>query len=232
MKRFIKVRQWGSECSRPVTFRPIFPRGRPTLRKKRLDQPSPVLRIRTARHVSIARQAGQHSGLDHHLGVGWSSRRPCSSIAPKWESVSKDDDVGFFPSGVSQRDRPGAFESKGFPKRRGELAGGPDRRAGRGQADRRRDFDYIVAALSASLSRLKLEGAGARDQAGRSTTRKLVLGPRLISTPGQALDGGPGQASLGPRLAQGDLYRQVRLGSRSTASRRLVGGIREAAGRP
>ena len=113
-------------------------------------------------------------------------------IAPSWESVTKDDDVGFFPPGypsvIGQ-----SLLKRGFPKdvsssqavivverTKGDLL--------------RSDYDYIVS-LSNRLSRVKLEEPklGIKDIVDY---RRPVLGPRLNSQAGKALDGGPGQASL------------------------------------
>ena len=47
---------------------------------------------------------------------------------PPWERVSRDDDVRFFPAGLSQRRRPGAARARVSPGRR-QLAGRAHRRA-------------------------------------------------------------------------------------------------------
>ena len=113
-------------------------------------------------------------------------------IAPSWESVSKDDDVGFFPPGypsvIGQ-----SLLKRGFPNDVAssqavivvERPGGDLIRS---------DYDYIVA-LSNRLKRVNLE----EPKLGIKQIvdyRMPVLGPRLNSPSGQALDGGPGQASL------------------------------------
>lgn len=109
-------------------------------------------------------------------------------IHPNWDSVSKDDDVGFFPAGypsvVGQ-----SLLRKGFPR---DVASSqavlvverPDGKLSRP------DYDYIVA-LSSRLSRLKMDEPrlGIRQVIDY---RLPVLGPRLI---GDRVDG-PGQSSL------------------------------------
>ena len=109
-------------------------------------------------------------------------------IAPAWESVSKDDDVSFFPAGypsVVGQD----LLKRGFPKDVASsqavlIAERPDGPLAR------TDLDYIVS-LSNRLSRLKLEEPtlGIKQVIDY---RLPVMGPRLI---GDAHDG-PGQASL------------------------------------
>ena len=113
-------------------------------------------------------------------------------IAPSWESVSKDDDVGFFPPGypsvIGQ-----SLLKRGFP--RDVASSQAVLVVERPEGDLlRSDYDYIVA-LSNRMSRVKLE----EPKLGIKQVvdyRVPVLGPRLNSTAGQALDGGPGQASL------------------------------------
>jgi RND superfamily putative drug exporter len=109
-------------------------------------------------------------------------------IAPTWESVSKDDDVGFFPSGypsvIGQM-----LLKRGFPD---DVASSQavlvaERVDGKLT---RQDFDFI-ASLAGRLKRLKLE-------APKLGIKQVVdyrvpfLGPRLI---GDAHEG-PGQATL------------------------------------
>ncbi len=113
-------------------------------------------------------------------------------IAPSWESVSKDDDVGFFPAGypsvIGQ-----TLLKRGFPK---DVASSQavvvvERPDGALRPD---DQKYIVA-LSERLSRVKLE----EPKLGIKQVidyRLPVMGPRLNSQVGKALDGGPGQCSL------------------------------------
>jgi len=109
-------------------------------------------------------------------------------IAPSWESVSKDDDVGFFPAGypsvIGQ-----ALLKRGFPE---DVASSQAvlvvERAG-GKLTRP-DYDYIVA-LSTRMRQLKAD----EPRLGIKQVidyRVPVLGPRLI---GDARDG-PGQSSL------------------------------------
>ena len=113
-------------------------------------------------------------------------------IAPSWDSVSKDDDVGFFPKGypsVVGQD----LLKKGFPRDVAssqavlvfERTGGDLRRP---------DYDYIVA-LSNRLGKVKLDEPklGIKQLVDYHVP---VLGPRLISEAGHAIGGGPGQASL------------------------------------
>src|SRR4051794_7839008 len=109
-------------------------------------------------------------------------------IAPKWERVSKDDDVKFFPAGYPSVIGQELLE-KGFPKDVAssqavliaERAGGKLTRA---------DFDYVVS-LSSRLSRLKLT----EPKLGIKQVidyRVPILGNRLISD----AQSGPGQATL------------------------------------
>jgi putative drug exporter of the RND superfamily len=109
-------------------------------------------------------------------------------IAPSWESVSKDDDVGFFPPGypsvIGQ-----SLLKRGFPK---DVASSQavvvaDRSNGKLS---RSDFDYIVA-LSNRLGKLKVDepSLGIKQVVDY---RLPVLGPRLI---GESKDK-PGQAAL------------------------------------
>ena len=121
--------------------------------------------------------------------VGWSVLTAILyGIAPSWDTVSKDDDVSFFPAGypsVVGQD----LLKRGFP---GEVASSqavvvaerPDAPLSRD------DFDFI-AELSGELSKLKHDEPklGIRQVVDY---RLPVLGPRLI---GNAHDG-PGQASL------------------------------------
>ena len=109
-------------------------------------------------------------------------------IAPKWESVSKDDDVGFFPAGYPSVIGQGLLK-RGFPK---DVASSQavvvaERLDGKLT---RADYDHVVA-LSSRLSRLKLEepSLGIKQVVDY---RVPVLGPRLI---GDAAEG-PGQATL------------------------------------
>jgi len=109
-------------------------------------------------------------------------------IAPKWETVTKDDDVGFFPAGypsvIGQ-----ALLRGGFPKDVAssqavlvaERTDGPLTRG---------DLDHVVA-LSTRMTRLKQEepGLGIKQVVDY---RVPVLGPRLI---GDAKEG-TGQATL------------------------------------
>ena len=113
-------------------------------------------------------------------------------IAPTWESVSKDDDVSFFPAGypsvIGQ-----SLLKRGFPK---DVASSQavivvERSDG---ALRPADLDYVNA-LSNRLSKVKLDEPrlGIKQVIDH---RLPVMGRRLTSTLGSALDGGPGQASL------------------------------------
>ncbi len=109
-------------------------------------------------------------------------------VAPSWESVSKDDDVSFFPAGypsVIGQD----LLKRGFPKDvASSMAVLVAERADRDLS--RADLDYI-AELSGRMSRLKFEEPklGVKQVVDY---RAPVLGPRLF---GSAKDG-PGQASL------------------------------------
>ena len=109
-------------------------------------------------------------------------------IAPTWESVSKDDDVGFFPAGypsvIGQ-----SLLKRGFPldvasSQAVLIAERPDGKLTRA------DFDFIVG-LSNGLGKLKLDepSLGIRQVVDY---RVPVLGPRLIGDERE----GPGQASL------------------------------------
>ena len=113
-------------------------------------------------------------------------------IAPTWDSVSKDDDVSFFPAGypsvVGQ-----SLLKRGFP---GDVASSQavavvERRDGDLTAEDKR---YVVS-LSERFSRVKLD----EPRLGIKQVidyRLPVMGPRLNSQAGRALDGGPGQSSL------------------------------------
>ena len=127
--------------------------------------------------------------MGHRRWAGWSSTAALFLIAPKWESVSKDDDVSFFPAGypsvVGQ-----ALLKRGFPKDVASsqavvIAERPDGKLTRA------DFDYIVALSATGSSRLKSDEPtlGIKQVVDY---RVPVLGPRLI---GDAQDG-PGQAAL------------------------------------
>ncbi len=109
-------------------------------------------------------------------------------VAPRWDSVSKDDDVNFFPAGfpsvIGQ-----TLLKRGFPR---DVASSQavlvaERHDGKLT---RADLDYIVT-LSSRLTRLKLEEPtlGIKQVIDYRTP---VMGPRLV---GDALDGA-GQASL------------------------------------
>ena len=109
-------------------------------------------------------------------------------VAPTWESVTKDDDVGFFPAGypsvVGQ-----SLLKKGFPK---DVASSQavviaERESGPLTLD---DFNY-VASLSKKLSLLRIE----EPKLGIKQVvdyRVPVLGPRLIGNAKEK----PGQATL------------------------------------
>ena len=109
-------------------------------------------------------------------------------VAPSWESVSKDDDVGFFPAGyptvIGQ-----SLLKRGFPD---DVASSQavivvERAAGKLT---RADYDFIVE-ISTRMRKLKVEEAGLGIKQVVDY-RVPVLGPRLI---GDARDGS-GQASL------------------------------------
>jgi putative drug exporter of the RND superfamily len=113
-------------------------------------------------------------------------------IAPSLDSVSKDDDISFFPAGypsvIGQ-----SLLKRGFPKDVAssqavvvvERAGGDLRRS---------DLDYIVA-LSNHLNRVRLDEP--KLEIKQVIDYRLpVMGPRLNSVPGQGLNGAPGQSSL------------------------------------
>src|SRR3954452_7026983 len=74
-------------------------------------------------------------------------------IAPKWESVSKDDDVNFFPAGypsvIGQ-----SLLNRGFPKDVASSQAVVIAERADGKLSRA-DFDYVVA-LSSRFSRLKM----------------------------------------------------------------------------
>jgi putative drug exporter of the RND superfamily len=125
--------------------------------------------------------------------VGWLAvTAALFKIAPTWESVSKDDDVKFFPAGypsvIGQE-----LLKKGFPK---DVASSQaviivERAEGK---LKRADFDFI-ASLASRMTRLKLEDQLENRNLGIKQVvdyRMPVLGPRLI---GDAHEG-PGQASL------------------------------------
>jgi RND superfamily putative drug exporter len=127
------------------------------------------------------------------LFVGWLAvTAGLFLIAPKWESVTRDDDVGFFPPGyptvVGQ-----ALLKRGFPR---DVASSQavvvvERADG---ALRPGDKAYLES-LSTRLGRLMLDEPklGIKQVVDH---RLPFLGPRLDSKPGHALGGGPGQASL------------------------------------
>ena len=109
-------------------------------------------------------------------------------IAPSWESVSKDDDVSFFPEGYPSVIGQGLLK-RGFPK---DVASSTAVLVAE-RADRdlsREDLSYLVD-LSVRMSRLKFEEPklGIKQVVDYRTP---VLGPRLF---GSAREG-PGQASL------------------------------------
>ena len=127
------------------------------------------------------------------LIVGWLALTAALFlIAPSWESVTRDDDVGFFPPGyptvVGQ-----ALLKRGFPR---DVASSQavvvvERPGGE---LRPRDKTYLES-LSARLGRLMLDEPklGIKQVVDH---RLPFLGPRLDSKPGKALDGGQGQSSL------------------------------------
>lgn len=109
-------------------------------------------------------------------------------VAPAWESVTKDDDVAFFPEGFPSRIGQ-ELSRRGFP---GDAASSQcvlviERADGKLS---RPDYDYVVR-LSTRLSQFKQErpGLGIRQVVDY---RVPVLGPRLI---GDAIEG-PGQSTL------------------------------------
>jgi RND superfamily putative drug exporter len=121
--------------------------------------------------------------------VGWMAvTAVLFKIAPTWESVSKDDDVKFFPAGypsvLGQE-----LLNKGFPKDVASSQAVIVTERAEGKLTRA-DLDFI-ASLSARLIRLQLDEPklGIRQVVDY---RMPVLGPRLI---GSSHDG-PGQASL------------------------------------
>ncbi len=135
---------------------------------------------------SLARLVNQRGWV---VIAGWAVVAVALSlVAPKWESVTKDDDVGFFPAGypsvIGQ-----SLLTRGFPKDVAssqaviiaERAGGKLTGA---------DFDYIVD-LSTRVSRLKAEEPhlGIKQVVDY---RVPVLGPRLLGDAHQ----GPGRAAL------------------------------------
>jgi RND superfamily putative drug exporter len=113
-------------------------------------------------------------------------------IAPSWDSVSKDDDVGFFPPGypsvVGQ-----SLLKRGFPKDVSSSQAVVVVERPEGDLTRP-DYDYVVA-LSKRLGQVKVDEPklGIRQVIDY---RLPVMGPRLNSLAGKALDGGPGQSSL------------------------------------
>jgi putative drug exporter of the RND superfamily len=139
---------------------------------------------------SLARLVNTRGWL---IVVGWLAvTAVLFRIAPSWESVSKDDDVSFFPAGypsvVGQ-----SLLKRGFPK---DVASSQavvvvERPGG---ALLKPDQDYIYS-LSNRLVRLMRDESklGIKQVIDR---RLPFLGPRLDSKPGAAFDGGPGQASL------------------------------------
>jgi len=113
-------------------------------------------------------------------------------IAPSWDSVSKDDDVSFFPSGypsvVGQ-----TLLKEGFPD---DVASSQavvvvERANGNLTADDRLFIDRVTT----SLRKLKAEESNLGIKQVINY-RMPVMGDRLVSRPGRALDGGPGQCSL------------------------------------
>ena len=109
-------------------------------------------------------------------------------IAPAWESVTKDDDVGFFPAGypsvIGQ-----SLLRRGFPNdaASSQCVVVAERVGGKLTRD---DYDHVVK-LSKRLSQVKLEepALGIRQVIDY---RVPVLGPRLM---GDAIEG-PGQSTL------------------------------------